>query len=187
MVSPLLVLLMIVASAIIVVSHSTEYVIASSIVCSGDNTIQWNENLQTKVCVVGDDPTTFTLDCFSICENDARKNPFWNNWVPAEHYEVKLMPAIDQRMENDKITFHGYTRTHYLFDDIMKHEENRADLIYSNFNNPDFSKQDNYVSMEPNSYVSRSQDPLLQKELKIQDDKAKILLEHLLSLRNTRY
>ena len=130
---------------------------AGSISCDSSQIIQWNEGLQKKECIgenglAVDDATKakkkksdskpYDYSGFTFGGYDTRKSPIWINWIPAEHRIIDVIPALEQKQENDKVTFHGYSRNHYLFDTIMKLQEEKAkqEFDFEKFQNDDFDK-----------------------------------------------
>ena len=176
---------------------------AGSISCNSSQIIQWNEELQKKQCISENglainetikekkkksDSKPYNYNGFNFGLN-AKQNPIWVNWIPAEYKILDIKSALEQKQENDKITSQGYSRNHYLFSDLMKLQEEKAkqEFNFEKIQNNDFNKKYNFIAFEYGQHLSRSQDPELQKNLKIENQTSTETLKNLMSKRNTRH
>ena len=132
--------------------------------------------------------TEFNLNGFDFDIKDSRKYPTWVNWQPAERTNVEIKSALEQKTENDKITSHGYSRNHILFNALMELEEIKAKekINLEKITNKDFEKLDNFYTIYF-SGKNRANDIQLNENIKNQKELAGKTLENIISLRNDRY
>ena len=93
----------------------------------------------------------FNFAGFDFDYKDTRKYPTWVNWIPAEPLKNETPSALEQRMENDKVTSHGISRNHILFSTLLYFEEVEAKqkIDLDKITNDDFNKLDNFHTIYP--------------------------------------
>ena len=118
---------------------------------------------------------------FKFGDGDSRKYPNWIKWENAEDYRKIIKSPLEQKIENDKITMHGFSRNHFYFKTMMQFQENIALKIYDskNIQNSDFKKSDNYFTIYFTG-KNRSDDQQLQQKIELEKQYAQEIIEKLL-------
>ena len=134
------------------------------------------------------DDDTWDVSKFDFDAPNTRKYPIWVNWIPASYNNTQIKLPMEYKMQNDKITSHGMSRNHHLFDELMNQQENDAKYFFDSakIQNKYFSDKNNFFTIYLGQHDKRN-DKELQHKLEIQETLAMETMAKLLYERNTRY
>lgn len=118
------------------------------------------------------DSKPFNLEGFEFGSPDARKNPVWDNWIPAANRTYEGPTALELKQKHDKITSHGYSRNYWNYDKVMSNETQKALQVFDSAEVQNNEFENSTYFTYHYDIIQRHEDPFLQLKLKYEENRA---------------